>query len=324
MNAKDVSSYFSDQELLVVLTQLFSKDLASENKIRITARQLNAYSASHPSEIVECQVSGDNTLKVLCKYGVGSQEGEPSHRGDLIYESQVYEHILRGSDLSIPFSYGIYHEGNRAMLVIEYLENSIRGEHLAEIDAIVKAATWIARFHAANESIAKDPLPFLKKYDASYYGSWMTRTITFAQSSKVADRYPWLGRLSKTFDRLLPYLLAPSPTIIHGEYYPKNILLQKDNIFPVDWQSAAIACGEIDLASLTEGWPPEIIRKCTQEYKRVRWPDGEHTNFNQRFLLAQLYWNLRWLGAKLEWLIADKFAWRFDKVRSLAEQLNMI
>ena len=48
--------------------------------------------------------------------------------------------------------------------------------------------------------------------------------------------------------------------MIHGEYYPHNILFQSGVVRPVDWETAALAPGEIDLATLCEGWPPEEIR----------------------------------------------------------------
>ena len=57
-------------------------------------------------------------------------------------------------------------------------------------------------------------------------------------------------------DEFIAQLLAAPRTMIHGEFYPGNILYEKGRICPVDWESAAIAAGELDLAALTEGWQP--------------------------------------------------------------------
>ena len=83
-----------------------------------------------------------------------------------------------------------------------------------------------------------------------------------------------LAGLATTFEERASELTSAPQTIIHGEYYPKNILVREGEIFPVDWESAAVAAGEIDLASLTEGWPEEDKRVCQAEYCAARWPNG--------------------------------------------------
>jgi hypothetical protein len=57
-------------------------------------------------------------------------------------------------------------------------------------------------------------------------------------------------------------------------------------IYPVDWESAAVAAGEIDLAALTEGWPPGFVEQCELEYQRARWPEGPPTGFERRLAAA--------------------------------------
>jgi len=112
-------------------------------------------------------------------------------------------------------------------------------------------------------------------------------------------------------------------TIIHGEYYPKNVLYRDGIIYPVDWESAAIAAGEIDLACLTDRWPADTVRECERAYQQSRWPDGAPAAFAQRLAAARLYIHLRWLGDRPEWTTRQQY-WRFDHLRSVGEQLGLI
>ena len=65
---------------------------------------------------------------------------------------------------------------------------------------------------------------------------------------------------------------------------------------PAALRTAAIAPGEIDLATLTEGWPPEVSRQFELEYLRARWPAGPPAGFQRNLDLARVYMQLRWLG----------------------------
>ena len=54
-------------------------------------------------------------------------------------------------------------------------------------------------------------------------------------------------------------------TFVHGELYPSNVLVVRDDrhprVCPIDWEMAAIGPGLIDLAALVGGWdPPERER----------------------------------------------------------------
>jgi thiamine kinase-like enzyme len=112
-------------------------------------------------------------------------------------------------------------------------------------------------------------------------------------------------------------LLASPLTVIHGEYYSHNILVSRGTIHPIDWESAALAAGEIDLAMLTEKWAEEVRIACDHAYCIARWPDRRPETITARLQLAQLYVEFRWLGES-----ADHW-WkgRIDNLRQLGEEL---
>ena len=68
------------------------------------------------------------------------------------------------------------------------------------------------------------------------------------------------------FKNNLALLISEPQTIIHGEYYPANILIKDGAIYPIDWESAAVGPGEIDLATLIEGWDQKLAEEAKQAY----------------------------------------------------------
>ena len=135
------------------------------------------------------------------------------------------------------------------------------------------AARWMGQFHAvAAERLTNVPIPVLNKYDRDYYLGWARRTSQFA--SYLHGRFPWLAILCHRFEEFVDSLLMIPATVIHGEYYAKNLLFRGGMAYPVDWESAAIAFGEIDLAAFTEGpWPAKIVQQCKSEYQQARWSE---------------------------------------------------
>jgi thiamine kinase-like enzyme len=115
-----------------------------------------------------------------------------------------------------------------------------------------------------------------------------------------------------------------APTVIHGEFYPANILMQGESVCPVDWESAAVAAGEIDLATVTEDWPDEYVEECNRVYCQARWPDGAPAAFERTLLAAQLYLWFRWLGDEQEVTTCAGVEWCLERIRTVAERLGLI
>ena len=133
-----------------------------------------------------------------------------------------------------------------------------------------------------------------------------------------------MAPVSERLDACVAPLLTAPRTLIHGEYTPHNVLFRDGSIYPVDWESAAIAAGAIDLAGLTDRWPADVVRACEFEYERARWPDGAPAQFNQELAAARLYWQSRWLGQRPDWTTDEECLWRFDELRSAAETMGLV
>src|SRR5262249_8170323 len=113
---------------------------------------------------------------------------------------------------------------------------------------------------------------------------------------------------------------------IHGEFFANTVLVRGEKLFALDWESAAVAPGEIDLAMLTdgEGWPAKLVRCWEESYLRVRWPDGAPADFNRTLAAARVYVQFRWFGDRPEKTLREKTLWRFDHLREAAKKLGLL
>jgi len=304
------------------LTSVLNSHGSTNGRVTILERQPNFPAGTFPAEIVTCRLEDGRELRLFCKYSAGRSHNASGHRSGVAYEAAVYRHILQPSKTSVPKFYGVFAGGNAGEtgLILEYLDKGRRVRDTRQVAVLSQGAAWIGRFHALSEaSLCGVPTSFLIRYDAEYYRGWARRTSLLA--GRRHRRFPWLAALCECFEDVVPVLLNCPLTIIHGEYYPPNILWRNGVIYPVDWEATAIAAGEIDLAALTEGWPPGFVEQCDLEYQRVRWPQGSPTDFERRLAVARLYLHFRWLGSETD---RDPSLRRFERLRCEGERLGLI
>jgi aminoglycoside phosphotransferase (APT) family kinase protein len=307
------------------LNALLGAGGSAPRNVAILHRTPSIFASTYPSEIVTCRADSHGELKLYCKYKAAAGGSSFGHRGGLAYETEVYRCVLEALPLSRPKFYGVYEDATTGDmgLILEYLEESLRVPKGPQPESLLRAAHWIGRFHAVNEKrLATGPVSFLNRYDSDYYAGWVRRTSNFSRSQ--LRKFPWVEPLCERFEAFIDILLSSPPTIIHGEYYPHNVLVKHGEIYPIDWESAAVAMGEIDLATLTEAWDGEIARQCALEYRRSRWGGGLEDGFERRFSAARLYLSFRWLGERSDWTAGDGNAFYFEQLRSVGEELGLI
>jgi thiamine kinase-like enzyme len=249
------------------------------------------------------------------------------------YEAKVYTQLLRSYPRFRPACHGAHTDATtgETWLVLEYIDQCVPVIEISAKDttcepaAQVESARWIGRFHAAHESGAANSAPeFLKRYDNDYYRGWCRRTAKLTRP--LHSTHSWLPKLCKKEDEWLAIMSQARRTVIHGEYYGKTLLFREGAIFPIDWESTAIAAGEIDLAALTEGrhWPARVVEVCERAYCESRWPAGSPPNFRQTLDAARIYLHYRWLGERPDWTFREKSLWRYDHLKAAAERLSLI
>lgn len=295
--------------------------------LTVVRREPNIWRTTFPSELVMCEFGDGTQLRMLCKYGTGQTTSGYGHRSGTGYEAMVYRDVLQPLQASVPTFYGswVNPESGDVWLAIEYLDGADR-LHKVYTDTstvIQQGAEWAGRFHRDAEAhLAASASSALTRYDADYYRGWADRTLGFAAA--IGEDLPWLAPLCDRYREVIPELLHGRQTIVHGEFTVKNVLIQNATIVPIDWESAAIGAGEIDLASMVEGWSDDVRASCIAAYQRERWPEGAPGDFHLRFALAELYWSFRWLGDRPDGAKAHRTVWRFDRVRAIGEHMELV
>src|ERR1043166_4126539 len=271
--------------------------------------------STFPNEIVTCRLPGGRKRRVFVKYGAGRGHPAFGHRGNIAYEAQVYQRVLRALPEFRPKCLGAHTDPRTggSALFLEYADRCVPlseaswKRRACQPRPMALTARWLARFHAHHQPRASGPsLAFLKRYDAAYYRGWAQRTFAFARP--LQPRFPWLSELRARGDAWFAPLLSATPTVIHGEFFAKTVLVRDKKLFTLDWESAAVGPGEIDLAMLTdgEGWPPKPVRCWAQSYRRARWPVSAPAEFNRTLAAARLYVQFRWLGDRPEKTVREK------------------
>jgi aminoglycoside phosphotransferase (APT) family kinase protein len=263
-------------------------------------------------------IEGFGERRFFCKYGAGMNHNAHGHRGGVSYEARVYRYLSDSLLIRRPTLIGIHKddEVDSTWLVLEHLDDAIRVKKSTDPAAMLDAARWIARFHARSESLAAPAATaFLNRLHRHYFAGWASRAWGLGIKATCADRS--LFHLTESFGDLVAPLLESAPVIIHGEYYPNNILYGEGRPYPIDWESAAISAGEIDIACLTDGWSADVVEACDREYAAVRWPDGPPEAHEDALRIARTYMHLRWLGDEAFRHDQGWEAWRIDRLHSL-------
>lgn len=285
-----------DEALAAALAHLHGGQ--ARKPARILDRRPNADSSTFASEIVTCQGAGEKErLAILCKYDLPIRALACEHRNGIGYEARVYREMLERSACTSPRYYS-YCDGDGATagwLAIEYLPEAVKIERAMDPAALVKAGAWLGHFHREQETgSARATVPPLTRFDAAFYRQWSEWTA--ANHPQVLQRHPLLKHLCEQNAAHAAELAEPPLTVVHAEFYPSNVLFDAGRVLPIDWESAGIGAGELDLAALTDRWPAEMIGACEQAYCNVRWGGSPPETFERRLRLARLHLIVRWLS----------------------------
>ena len=225
-------------------------------------------------------------------------------------EIEMYREILTRERLGTAAYYGavVRPDDGLFWLFLEKIQG-VRLSLATDRSAWRQAARWLARFHCrfsgrCDELLRSAPL---LQHDAAFYRLWAGRVERF-QSGRL-DRFDWAS-LVETHDRAVDRLCRLPPTLIHGEFYPSNILVETGpeggRIRPVDWEMAAVGPGLIDLAALTSGgWADRERTDMAAAYHDTMLDEGRPGPSFDDLLGAlddcRLHLAFQWLGWAHDW-----------------------
>ena len=249
--------------------------------------------------------NGD-TVNLFVKYLADGGANNFGHRGGLLYEADFYKDVLSTLPISQIKYYGTCKLGDDSIMVLDFLEDSLRFAKSKDRHSLEKAASWLGKFH----SFKHDKVPgYITRYDEAYYNVWLNKFIKIADP--LSEEFPILREVITCFSENSWMLTEGPNTFIHGEYYSRNVLYKDGTIYPVDWESAGWASGEIDLASLIEQWDQVTISNAKAAYITARWPEGDFSlvDFEKRLILCKMYFFFRWCPFRLDeinWIRKEK------------------
>jgi hypothetical protein len=242
---------------------------------------------------------------------VDARRARPAFLSEPRREIQTYRHILPHAPAGTAACYGVAagRTASRYRLLLERVDgHELR--HVGAFSMWKRTAQWIARFHASVPPADIDRLARRAKllvYDEAFYWQWLERARDFAARSPKAsgvggaEARRVLDRIARGYASVVSRLTAMPRTVIHGEFYPCNILIRgrgrHARVCPVDWELAAVGPGLIDLAALMTGWDDRAQRALMRAYRQGR----IRTEFQTDLDACRLHLAIRMLGWSDNW-----------------------
>lgn len=320
-------SAVGSSELRDALADILNEHFGKPCGVARLDRHPFANTSSYAIEELDVELDNGTLLPMLFKDLsrdglVGSaRSAKPAFLHNPLREIETYRTILAPARLGTAVCYGALVQPERGHYWL-FLEKVPGIELYQEGDVAVwqEVAAWLARMHARFAASADQLLraaPLLV-YDRSYYREWLSRAqaIVGALRGSADSATRALANLTAGYDRIIDRLLALPVTLLHGEFYAANVLVEKRangvRVCPVDWEMTAVGPGLMDLAALTSGkWSEVCKESMAQAYHGTLAQAGISTLSWDEMLVAldgcRLHQAIQWLGWSSTWsLPADQ------------------
>ena len=105
----------------------------SGHAVKVLDRKLPRFMSTFPNEIVTCRLPNGRKRRVFIKYEAGHGHNSFGHRGDVAYEAEVYQRLLRTVPAFHPQCLGVHTDSKRGdtWLILEYAYRSVRVSDLS-------------------------------------------------------------------------------------------------------------------------------------------------------------------------------------------------
>lgn len=245
------------------------------------------YRSSVPMEEVAVPGLGPLLFKDLTDV---PRPSRPSFLVDPLREVEAYTTLLAGLDA--PALHASVVAEDRVWLFLELIDG-IPLWQASGLEPWEATARWLARLHSAAAPVSEH----LLRYDSRHLLGWFERAAAMAPAGSLDCLAPAAAVAAWQLEET-------APSLIHGELYPSNVLVQQGpkapRIRPVDWETAGVGPPLLDLAALTSGsWRPEQRDRIVAAYREAlpAVPDG----FDEALDAARLFVALQWLGWSDDW-----------------------
>lgn len=313
--------YTGTADLRAILEHELSHYFGTRQKIVRMQRRPSAYRTSFAIDELAVDLEDGNHLDLIFKnlswqaLSDGAQRVKPRFVHNPMREIEVYRTLRSLAGMGTAVCYGS-HADEPCQRYWLFLER-VPGLELYQIGDFAQwqaVARWLAGFHV-RFAMQADQLKnrhALLRYDAAYYRSWPARACSFADGIDAEQRKAkaTLTWLAAGYEKVVAVLTSLPPTLIHGEFYASNVLVQGASeslrVCPVDWEMAGWGPGLIDLAALTSGkWREPEQMALAMSYYEARMALADDCPKLDEFMTAldycRLHFAVQWLGWAPKW-----------------------
>ena len=336
----ELKPIIEDADLHVRLEEMLSLHYGRKRSVRRVERRMSQYCSSYMLEELDVTLDDGVELALLLKdLSPNSLFGRAIEvKPDFIYEPrreiETYRRILSRYWIGAPQYYGsvVEPENARYWLLMERLAPTMLWQ-TDDFATWTGVAGWLAEMHAelakVHRDAAEERAVHLMQYDQKFYWRWMRRArdfVTAGDTTKERHAAKSIQWLASRFESAVERLSALPLTVIHGEFFASNVLLNADpdyfRVSPVDWELAAVAPGQIDVAALSAGnWTLAQKEAMALAYFEAMPESGllqpDRATFLMDMECCRLHYAVQWLGWSPGWKPPEEHAhdWLKEAVR---------
>ncbi|HEX6961319.1 MAG TPA: phosphotransferase [Lacipirellula sp.] len=306
-------------------------------------RQASEYSSSFFIEEVTAVFTDGSRLPLIFKnlgsdgLLTGARQARVLQDHNPAREIVVYRQLLSRAKLGTAICYAASADRTRRRYWL--LLGKTCGSDLARVGdfaAWLAAARWLAEAHCRlTEAAHISGAGCLLRYDAGCFHRWIDDAERALRRAVVEGRAVADIEIKRLLERsrMAADLASGAPAeVIHGEFYPSNILIEDrcegPRVCVIDWETAGMGPALLDLAALMAGnWSVEQQGAIASAYFAAR--DGrqgppEHTvDPNTALRCCRLLLAMKWIGLWTRWQPPPehRYDW-LDEALRLAQVLS--
>jgi len=306
-----ITAAVADAELAHAVTEWLAVRRRCGSVVLLSRRPWEYATSALLELVVAATAEGDQYRFVLKHLGPGqasaqAQRAKPSFVVNPSREIEVYRRILS------PAGVGASLVGSRIdpasecyWLLVEFVPG-LRLFEAGDRDAWTATARWLGALHTRLATIDTARLrgvPLIE-CDRSWYRVWIERALRFfavegpSGSLHGSKAIRWLA---DRYDRVIDRLLTLPRSLVHGEFYPSNVIVTGTAPAlvpcPIDWETASVGPGILDLAALTAGNWSELDRaEMTAAYLEGSGARTTLADLSETMRYAQIHLAVQWLG----------------------------
>ena len=324
------------------------REYAQLRRIIDVRRRASLQRTSFAIEELDVYLDDGSKLELICKdlsrraLSDCAAKAKPAFLYDPLREIETYRSILSRLDLGTPTLYGAIVHGPENVYWL-FLERAAGTElyKLGEMETWHEVARWLASLHSSVAALPdlrdRPALYHLLDYNEEYFRLWMRRAhdvASCARGSVGAEIRAKIRQLASRYEEVVNVLTKLPRTLIHGEFYPSNILVGQGGdglrVCPVDWEMAAIGPGLLDVAALSAGkWSNAERRGIVLAYQEAAAQRGLSTvvgtDLGTALNCCRLHIAVQWLGWSLDWAPPPEHAqdWLGEAMHA-AQELDLL